>query len=307
MQIDDFMNMLKVNENNYFKRKKNEWEEIKTLCNLIKETTDYFKVFPNDLDHKLMIDNFNIVLDNMVSLANTLEFKEGIELAMLCGYLLHNGFLSESGTYHYQMGIIDIQPFSKKFRLDLALKIFSGEGCCRHSAKLLSFYLDRFNIEKSITSTYFNNTKDDNINEIRLFLSNYKKNNINANHCFNHINDSKKSINYFVDITSFPFMILYADKQFAYSFHNKDYKLPLFSYNYDVFNTEFRDYSKFVPLEMQDYIELYSFAYDALGKCLSKDNRDLFIDFYFQNQRYYHKINRSYNKIYLKEKRLTLI
>lgn len=61
-----------------------EIQEIKFLYSQIGELILYRLHCQDSLDYIKIKDNFNIVLDNLVALSNTLGIKNGTELITLC-------------------------------------------------------------------------------------------------------------------------------------------------------------------------------------------------------------------------------
>ena len=227
----------------------------------------------------------------------------GIEIAIFNAILLHDGYLSITCKYSYKKGIVDIKALPDDKTLSYVLKIFSGNGSCRHIAFFTKKVLDRFNIKNNIVSVD-TREKDYNLNEIRLFLSNiHKKISTNTNHVINYI--SENDYNYFLDLTSSQLKTFGASNGFAYSLDVYNLILPLYSYDYSLFNEEFIDYRKVPKLTDGQADYLIDKANDTIDICDA--NRDLLMQFYLQNFDNYQRINENYNKVYEKEKSLKLI
>ena len=281
-----------------------EIQEIKFLYSQIGELILYRLHCQDSSDYIKIKDNFNIVLDNLVALSNTLDIKNGTELITLCFFLIHNGFLSEKvNDYEYCSIKPDIISHKDDEILMCATNIFSGSGCCRNTATFAKTMLDKFNIINNLVET--NSTVNILEKEKLLYFNNkHNKRKNNADHLINYINDD--NIEYIVDITA-PKMLFYnAYNQFAYPFFadlsgDKTLAYPLFNYGY--FYKEM-NYDQIRTLTLEEQSEI-SYRVDKAVELFIK-NRDLFVDFYFQNERYYHKINSSYNRICEKEKRLGL-
>ena len=268
-----------------------------------RELDNYLSTYANDFIHQEMKEDFDKVLDNIESLANTFNFKMGIEIAIFNAILLHDGYLSITCKYSYKKGIVDIKALPDDKTLSYVLKIFSGNGSCRHIAFFTKKVLDRFNIKNNIVSVD-TREKDYNLNEIRLFLSNiHKKISTNTNHVINYI--SENDYNYFLDLTSSQLKIFGASNGFAYSLDVYNLILPLYSYDYSLFNEEFIDYRKVPKLTDGQAEYLIDKANDTIDICDA--NRDLLMQFYLQNFDNYQRINENYNKVYEKEKSLKLI
>ena len=279
------------------------WEEVKALSRKQKELNNYLSTYTNDSIHQQMKEDFDKVLDNIVSLANTFNFKTGIEISIFNAILIHEGYLSLICRYSYKEGLKDIKEFLDDKTLHAALKIFTGIGCCRHTAAFTKKVLDRFNIENNMVSVDANEI-DYNINEIRLFLSNIHKNmSNNPNHVINFI--SENDYNYFLDLTSSQFKIFGASNGFASSIDDYNLVFPLYSYDYSLWNDEFIDYRKVPPISREKADELIYIANATISKY--EANQDLFMEFYIQNFDNYRNITENYNKIYEKEKSLRLI
>ena len=279
------------------------WEEVKALSRKQKELNNYLSTYTNDSIHQQMKEDFDKVLDNIESLANTFNFKTGIEISIFNAILIHEGYLSLICRYSCKEGLKDIKEFLDDKTLHAALKIFTGIGCCRHTAAFTKKVLDRFNIENNMVSVDANEI-DYNINEIRLFLSNIHKNmSNNPNHVINFI--SENDYNYFLDLTSSQFKIFGASNGFASSIDDYNLVFPLYSYDYSLWNDEFIDYRKVPPISREKADELIYIANATISKY--EANQDLFMEFYIQNFDNYRNITENYNKIYEKEKSLRLI
>ena len=300
MFIDD-----KIKE--YIEHEKKEckeiWEKIKDEIKRDKELYKYLSSYENDSIHQELKKDFDKVLDNIESLANTFNFKMGIEISTLNAILLHGGYLSITDKYIYKTGMFDIREFLDDKTLHIALKAFTGVGCCRHTASFIKQVLDRFNIKNNMVTVDVNEL-DYNINEIRLFLSSInKKISSNPNHVINYI--SENDYNYFLDLTSSESKMFTASNQFATSVDDYNLLLPLYSYDYSLYNNEFIDYRKVPKLTDGQVDYLIDKFNDTIDICNA--NRDLLMQFYFQNIENYRRINENYNKVYEKEKSLRLI
>lgn len=303
MYIDDKVKEWMEHEKKEWQECKEIWKKIKEEIKRNKELCNYLSTYVNDSIHQELKKDFDKVVDNIESLANTFNFKSGIELSMLSGTLIHGGYLSTTDEYSYKKEIVDIkEPLDDKI-LYLALKIFSGEGNCRHTASFIKKVLNRFNVENSIVLVDTDSIDYD-INKIRLFLNNYHKNSSpNPNHAINYIYEN--DFNYFLDLTSSQAEIFGAYNQFAYSLDGYNLVFPLYSYNYSSWNDEFIDYRKVPQISRGEADELIDKANNTIKICDA--NADLLEEFYLQNIENYRRINENYNKVYEKEKSLKLI
>ena len=207
-------------------------EELKTFSKKQKELYNYLSTYDNDFLHQKMKEDFDKVLDNIKSLANVFNFKMGIEISILNAILLHGGYLSLKRKYSYKTGIFDIKEFMNDKTLHIALKVFAGYGCCRHTSSFIKQVLDRVNIKNNMVRVDVNEV-DYNINEIRLFLSNiHKRISHNPNHVINYIGEN--DYNYFLDLTTNQIEMFTTFNQFATSVDDYASFLPLYSYEYSL-------------------------------------------------------------------------
>lgn len=264
----------------------------------------FFKELANDPLFLDIIETFNNIFEHIRLLATTFDIKnkDTLELATFLHYLIHNGFLSEDKNYTYNDKLKDIISPDEYITFTLSLKVFSGMGCCRNTSTFAKEYFDRFNIENSLAITSSGET-DHNLNEIRLLLSNYHCRGY-ANHVINYVKDD--SFDYFVDLTGTPIVFLYGYNQFAYPFNNnianKELSLPLYKYNTGTEILNFKDIKPISKEKQEEFLCRYNDIIDKYNK-----NMDLFMQFYFHNKKNYVAINEAYDRIYEKEKRLTLI
>lgn len=304
MFIDEKIREYIAHEKNGWQEVRKIWEEIRSLISRQKELDNYLATYTNDSLHQQMKEYFDKVLDNIESLANTFNLKVGIEIAVFSAFLIHNGYLSITGEYSYKEILFDIKKNHADKTLNTALKIFNGIGNCRHTAAFIKKVLDRFNIENNIVAVD-GDSIDYNINEIRLFLQNYHKTiSANTNHVINYI--SENDYNYFLSLDSIQPRIFGAYNQFAYLLDGcYNLVFPLYSYNYSIWSDEFIDYRKVPSLSKEKADELIDTANATIRKC--KANIGLLVEFYLQNIDNYHRISENYNKVYEKEKALSLI
>lgn len=301
MFIDEKIKEFVEYEKKDLKESKEILRKIREEIKIYKELNKYKSTYSNDLVHQELEKDFNKVLDNIESLANTFDFKTGIEISMLCFVLIHGGYLTKD-EYCYNKKIFDIETFSNDKSLKYALKVFSGVGCCRHTAAFLKEVLDRFNINNSMAPVD-TSIEDFNICEIRLFLHNIHKKFTVHNHIINHINEW--CCDYFLDITSKQLKMFESYNGYVSSIDGYDLVFPLYSYSSSSWNNEFTDYRKIPRLTKGEADELIDKANKTIKICDA--NEDLLMKFYLQNIVNFQRINENYNKVYEKEKSLRLI
>ena len=273
---------------------------------LKKAQRKYQDAYYKNAKQAALFKNFAIFLDNFTSFANNLDVKSGISLITLTGYMIHNGIVSEKGSYTYKKIDGDICTIVTKEDFNMGMRVFSREACCRHTASFGKLILDNFNIENYTVSTYYNQDNlDDNLLQILRFLNEtwhkpvcYNR----SNHTFNYINDGE--LEFFADITIGTMLLFYGDRGLAHNFNSKlSNILPL--YNYNKFGIKKFDFSKVKPLTKEQCLELDAKVNDDLDKF--KMNHSLFLEFYLQNKELYHNINEAYNGLYEEQKKLKLI
>ena len=302
MFIDD-----KIKE--FIEHEKKEWQEFKEIWQKISEEIKitknlciyYLSTYRNDSVHQELLQDFNKILDNIESLANTFNFKTGMEIIIFLGCMIHNGYLSITNENIYNRDIEDINLFYNK-TLNCSLMIFNGIYCCRHIAAFAKITLDWFNINNAIVKVD-NKIEDYSICTMRLFLHNFHKKFTNSDHVINYIEEN--GFHYFLDITSTQPILYGAYNGLAYSVDGPLFILPLYSYSYSKYNDEFIDYGKVPQLTREQADYLIDIANATVKKC--QENEDLLVNFSRQNIENYRRINENYNKVYEKEKRLRLI
>ena len=267
---------------------------------------EYQNEYYKNTKQPVLFENFAIFLDNFTSFANTFDVKSGISLITLTSYMIHNGIVSEKGSYTYKYTDDDIWNLENEEDFNTALRIFSGEACCRHTASFAKLILDSFNIQNYTVCTYNNEDNlDENLLQILRFLNETRHKSLGynrQNHVFNYINDG--GLEFFIDITYSTMLLFYGDKGLAHNFNPRlSSVLPL--YNYDFYGIKNIDFSKVKPLTKEQRLELDAKVNHDLDKF--KINHSLFLEFYLQNKELYHNINEAYNGLYEEQKKLKMI
>lgn len=246
-----------------------------------------------------MKKNLDIILGNTTSLVNSLFQDKKMEQLMFVLDLITIGFFSVNDTYKYN-DKIETYKFTDKSLFNFALVPFTGEGCCRHSAALLKVILDELNIKNEIVAVD-TSRKDKNLAEIRMFLSEYHKKVIGANHLTNYV--SIDNCEFFVD-AAYEFensVFAYNDNGFINYFYNKDNEENCpFLFNYSPHYEGRKDIRKIeaLTIEKQQYIKE---TYDKVSSNLEDKLLEIVL-MKKENKPYVEDINNNYQKVLTKER-----
>ncbi len=286
---------------------------LKELIHVIKtsnERENFISGYSSNPDYLEIVENYNIVFKHIKDLKEELGFNTATELTLLCQQLIHQGLLSETGKYICNKINYDlIHYLDEMFIFDLSLIIFKGEGCCRHTAAFLQQFLDYFNKPNTLVVTRLLPLHNDyNLAQTSLFLNNYFKEKFEGNHALNYVRDD--DISYLIDITTWTiklYTVGYDDNNLAYPFHSKigtdsDMVIPL--YKYSALYDKPKSFQELRPLDKNKQIIVCDNIEDAFIKCIK--NKSLLVDFYSENKKYYHRINKAYDRMIADEKRLRL-
>lgn len=268
-----------------------------------KEIRAYVMNYLEQLEYKKMRKDLDKILESTTNLTNSSFPNQKMNQLMFILNLIPNGYFSVNNIYSYNAAVPKIGYYQDPM-FELALPVFTGEGCCRHSAALLKLILDELNIENEIVAVD-TLRKDKNLTEIRMFLSEYHKKVIGGNHLTNYV--SIDNCDFFVDV-AYEFedsVFSYNDNGFINYFHNKDNEENCpFLFNYSPLYEERKDIRKIEPLtiEKQQYIKE---SYDKV----SSDLEDKLLDIILmkkENEPYVEDIKTNYQKVLIKERKLGL-
>ena len=281
---------------------KQKWQNLKADLLLLKNYFSYDPRKKPTADHLEIIENNKIVIEHIKELIQFFGLSKGAEISFFIASLIHSGYLSFPFTFQYSKEIRDIRDFYS-VSISQEIQIFRGKGCCRHIAAIEKAVLDQMKIKNSIATTIFTD-KDWSIQEMWLFLQQFhKKATYKTNHAINYIEEENYS--FFVDATNEESFNFFEGKnQFAYSCIFDSTPLPLFSYNYILYNDEFVDFRKVEPLTSSQKEEIFQQLEHTKEILHSAQNLDFFIEFYVQNRGYYHNINQAHQRIEDKEQKM---
>lgn len=268
-----------------------------------KEIRAYVMNYLEQLEYKKMRKDLDKILESTTNLTNSSFPNQKMNQLMFILNLIPNGYFSVNNIYSYNAAVPKIGYYQDSM-FELALPVFTGEGCCRHSAALLKLILDELKIENEIVAVD-TLRKDKNLAEIRMFLSEYHKKVIGGNHLTNYV--SIDNCDFFVDV-AYEFedsVFSYNDNGFINYFHNKDNEENCpFLFNYSPLYEGRKDIRKIEPLtiEKQQYIKE---SYDQV----SSDLEDKLLDIILmkkENEPYVEDIKTNYQKVLIKERKLGL-
>lgn len=281
---------------------KEKWRELKEEVLLTKECLAYNPEKKPTADHLEIIENNHIVMEHVQELAQFFGFSTGTEIAYFAAILIHSGYLSEGASFQYKKGIQDLKNFFSPFMSE-EIEIFRGTGSCRHIAAMEKAVLNQMKIKNSIVSTAFTDA-DPSIQWMWLFLHQFHKNHSSskANHVINYIEEENYS--FFVDATNENLNVLEGKDQFAHSGVFNTAPMPLFSYDYFVFNDEFVDFRHVQLLTVAQKEDIHEKLSHVRSVFLSSSNAGVLREFFAQNRGYYHKINQAHQRIEEKEQRM---
>ena len=76
------------------------WQEKIKIKKHRQEFDHYLSIFSNDFNHQIMKENFEIVLDKLISLGKELGFTKPVEYLLLTSTLIQSGVFSQ-GSFEY--------------------------------------------------------------------------------------------------------------------------------------------------------------------------------------------------------------
>ena len=193
------------------------WQEKIKTKKQMQEFDYYLSTCSNDLNHQIMKEHFEIVLDKLIALGKVLGFTKPVEYLLLTSALIQSGIFSQ-GSFEYDQLNEDI--ISLKNGQYRAYTIFNGYGVCRHIATFLHLLLDRLMITNSIVLAERypeeNNPSDD-LKKIWLDLNRRFQICPPSHHIVNYINDN--GLEYIFEFsTQYTGVLSYVKQQLCYLF-----------------------------------------------------------------------------------------
>lgn len=274
------------------------WQEKIKIKKHRQEFDHYLLTFSDDFNHQIMKENFEIVLDKLISLGKELGFTKPVEYLLLTSTLIQSGVFSQ-GSFEYDQSNGDI--ISLKNEQYRAYTIFNGYGVCRHIATFLHLLLDRMMITNSIVVaerySEENNPSDD-LKKIWIDLNRRFQICPPSHHIVNYINDN--GLEYIFEFSMYTGVLSYVNQQLCYPFFTEDETnsslLTLYNCTkklLPIFNAK-TDCETIQPLTVEEELEITA-DYVNAEKTI-KENNDIILRFYQEIQPYCQKIRDAYQQ-----------
>ena len=265
----------------------------------------YLLTFSSDFNHQIMKENFEIVLDKLISLGKELGFTKPVEYLLLTSTLIQSGVFSQ-GSFEYDQLNEDI--ISLKNEQYLAYTIFNGYGVCRHIATFLHLLLDRLRITNSIVISEgysdLNNPSDD-LKKIWIDLNRRFQICPPCHHIVNYINDN--GLEYIFEFsTQYTGVLSYVKQQLCYLFFTEDETnsslLTLYNCTkklLPIFHAK-TNCETIQPLPVEEQVEIMR-DYIKAEKII-KEKKDIILGFYQDIQTHCQKIQTAYQQTLAQER-----
>lgn len=259
------------------------WQEKIKIKKHRQEFEHYLLTFSDDFNHQIMKENFEIVLDKLISLGKVLGFTKPVEYLLLTSTLIQSGVFSQ-GSFEYDQSNGDI--ISLKNEQYRAYTIFNGYGVCRHIATFLHLLLDRLMITNSIVLaegySEENNPSDD-LKKIWIDLNRRFQICPPSHHIVNYINDN--GLEYIFEFSmQYTGVLSYVNQQLCYLFFTEDETnsslLTLYNCTkklLPIFNAK-TDCETIQPLTIEEQVEIATDYVNA--KKTIKEKNDTIMRFY---------------------------
>lgn len=248
------------------------------------------------MEYENMKKNLDIILDNIVILAEQIGFKEEIDKFTLMDFLISNGYLLKDRNFTFNKDI-PCRDLQDDVIFQFGIVPITGEGCCRHISSLAKLILDRFDIKNEIAAAVSLECLKENNKDIASLLNESEmiKQESYCNHAFNIVKIGNKdiAINLFPGVSS----ILYSiDQNVAVEFFEDVYSENNYLvYNYSPFFEGRKNFDKIEPFSME---EQENFVRECNNMVLvTRANLDLLDDFYRENKSYMDEIDANYQKV----------
>ena len=255
------------------------------------------------MEYENMKKNLDIILDNIVILAEQIGFKEEIDKFTLMDFLISNGYLLKDRNFTFNKDI-PCRDLQDDVIFQFGIVPITGEGCCRHISSLAKLILDRFDIKNEIAAAVSLECLKENNKDIASLLNESEmiKQESYCNHAFNIVKIGNKdiAINLFPGVSS----ILYSINQnvAVEFFEDVDSENNYLVYNYSPFFEGRKDFDRIKPLSIEEQKDTFREVINTI--LVVQANRDLLEKFYANNRPYMEDIDNNYKKILVKEREL---
>lgn len=254
------------------------------------------------MEYENMKKNLDIILDNIVILAEQIGFSDDIDKMVLMSMLINFGYLSKNDGYNGKVTEEVLELYQGAI-FELGLIPIIGNGCCRHISSLAKLILDKFAIKNEVTAAIkLKELKGKSDIDSLLMKSEMIKQESYCNHALNIVRIGNKDIalNLLPGVGS---MLYSINQNVAVEFfEDVDLGTNYLIYNYSPFFEGRKDFDRIKPLNIEEQEEILRGGKNAM--LVTRANIDLLEEFYTNNRPYMEEIDNSYKKILVKEKRL---
>ena len=254
------------------------------------------------MEYENMKKSLDIILDNIVILAEQIGFSDDIDKMVLTSVLINFGYLSKSDDYNGKLTEEVLELYQGAI-FELGLIPIIGNGCCRHISSLAKLILDKFNIENEVTAAVrLKKLKGKSDIDSLLTKSEMIKQESYCNHALNIVRIGNKDIalNLLPGIGS---MLYSINQNIAVEFFEDiDSENNYLIYNYSPFFEGRRDFDSIIPFSLEEQEEILRGGKNAM--LVTKANIDLLEKFYADNRPYMEEIENNYKKILVKKRGL---
>ena len=251
------------------------------------------------MEYENMKKNLDIILDNIVILAEQFGFKEEIDKFTLMELLISDGYLTKDRKFVANEDILYRDLYDDVI-FELGVVPFTGEGCCRHTTSLAKLILDRFNIENEVSAALITD-KEINSKEL-IAVSDMVLQPLDCNHAVNIVKIDDRYMAFDVDVNKPIYLYSIKENKLTGFFQKESLNSSYLIYNYSPFFEGRKDFDKIRPLNIEEQEEILREGKNAM--LVTRANIDLLEEFYTNNRPYMEEIDNSYKKILVKEKRL---
>lgn len=254
------------------------------------------------MEYENMKKSLDIILDNIVILAEQIGFSDDIDKMVLMSMLINFGYLSKNDGYNGKVTEEVLELYQGAiFELDLIPII--GNGCCRHISSLAKLILDKFNIKNEVTAAIrLKELKGKSDINSLLMESEMIKQESYCNHALNIVKIGNKDIalNLLPGVGS---MLYSINQNVAVEFfEDVDSENNYLVYNYSPFFEGRKDFDRIKPISIEEQEDILREGKNAM--LVTKANIDLLEKFYTNSRPYMEEIDNNYKKILVKKRGL---